>query len=330
MRNYNDMLYSWSTQPWDGRLNGPGYHNEASDSNFELFPATADMDGPEVYATEWNKRYGAGYGPRGYNFETVNALLPVIGYHALTIVQKLIENALSADIRTLILASLRVSVPSAWHQLQFDPYGRTNRVNEMLLQYIPGTASAHGVQLIAPYGIGEPVVFPTPTFDEEVYRPSLYEQPVELVMAAVTAVAIAACLAMLVVILAHARHAVIRAATPSFCALTILGAILMLMSNYFHTLVASDSHCAAQVWLLSLGFTLLFSSLFIKVRKHTHTLTHAERSAGLSVSSLIVSLFLIFSFFLFYFPPCSPVPFPFRPSASGRFSSRARSWWCKR
>jgi hypothetical protein len=45
---------------------------------------------------------------------------------------------------------------------------------------------------------------------------------------------------------------------------TIAGAILMLSSTFFASLVASDAHCAAQVWLLSFGFTLTYAPCFIK------------------------------------------------------------------
>jgi hypothetical protein len=47
---------------------------------------------------------------------------------------------------------------------------------------------------------------------------------------------------------------------------------LMLISNYFTTSVVDDSHCAASVWFLTLGFTTVFASMFIKVSIQLHTL----------------------------------------------------------
>lgn len=334
LRDPSDLTYTLTSQAWDFRLTGPSYRTRRSASSFELLPSTESCDGPEEFAKAFNRRFGhlypgqggggsgggggggdgdgkGGGSGRGWDFAAPNSVVPVLGYHALSIGQKLVETALTADVPSLVLASMRLSVPSVFHHMQFDPFGRTSRVNEVLLQYVPAASTTarpnpnpqpqpkpkpkpepkpnppHSVQLVAPYGIGVPPVYPLPTFSERVFSPRLYADPVEKVVAAFTGASLAACLGMLLALLGHARHAAVRAATPSFCALTVLGAMLMLLSNFVATLVATDAHCAAQVWLLSVGFTLLFSALFIKVRAHTHA-HRAQRSAAHHVARLIV------------------------------------------
>ena len=110
-------------------------------------------------------------------------------------------------------------------------------------------------------------------------------------MAALTTISIVLCLVFGFFLIRRSRHAVIRSATLSFCLLTILGAVLMLLSNYFHTSVESDSHCAAQVWLLSFGFSLLFSPLFIRTFRTWRIITtHRLTMLKLRDSDMILSV----------------------------------------
>lgn len=118
--------------------------------------------------------------------------------------------------------------------------------------------------LPSPYNIGSPPVFPLPSWKEREFAPVQYGTTGERAVLALTAVCIVLCAVLLALVLANYRAPVIRAATPSFCAVIILGAIAMLCSNFFATLVVDDVHCAASTWLLSIGFTLTFASLFIK------------------------------------------------------------------
>jgi hypothetical protein len=116
-----------------------------------------------------------------------------------------------------------------------------------------------------PYNIGRPPIFPMPTWKEREFAPVQYGTAGEQAVVALTALCIALCAVLLALVLANHRAPVIRAATPSFCAVIILGAILMLASNFFATLsVVDDAQCAASTWLLTVGFTLTFAALFIK------------------------------------------------------------------
>jgi hypothetical protein len=60
---------------------------------------------------------------------------------------------------------------------------------------------------------------------------------------------------------------VIRAATPSFCFVSQLGALVLMASTFVWTLYETDGTCLAKVWLIETGFTLLFASLFIKTAR---------------------------------------------------------------
>jgi len=118
--------------------------------------------------------------------------------------------------------------------------------------------------VLSPYNIGHSPVFPYPRWDERVFQPVFYSTPAERVILALTALYILLLLMLLVLVLLNVRAPVIRAATPSFCVVSICGAACMLASNFFATYVVTAARCAAQVWLLTLGFTLLFTALFVK------------------------------------------------------------------
>lgn len=85
-----------------------------------------------------------------------------------------------------------------------------------------------------------------------------------------TIVALCLCAFTAVFVLFYRRNPVIRATTPSLCVVIILGAALMLTSNFFATLTLDDEHCAASVWLLTIGFTCVFGSLFLRSTRIWH------------------------------------------------------------
>ena len=247
------------------RLRGPSYQNKATATQFELLPATATKDGPQVFAEAFEARYGPGrVGGNGvahpmYSPAWTELCSPAVMWGALMMMQKLVEAAPTLEVPAILAKAPSVSTPGVWHQIQFDRYGRTSRVNEILVQ-----KTQTQPLLLAPYNIGEQPIYPIPTWQERVFEPKWYSQSSEKAVLAVTSISIALCLILMGCVFRYWKSPVIRAATPSFCLVSIAGGVLMLASNYFATLVVSASHCAASTWLLTIGFTLVFSSLFIK------------------------------------------------------------------
>jgi len=83
-----------------------------------------------------------------------------------------------------------------------------------------------------------------PTWEERTFAPEFYKSTDEKIMVAINSVCIALCAALIGFVLVHYRSAIIRAATPSFSIVIIVGAMLMLASNYF----ASDISRARTCW----------------------------------------------------------------------------------
>ena len=71
--------------------------------------------------------------------------------------QKLIEKSGTRDVPSILAAAVTISTPGVYHQVQFDQYGRTARVNEMLLQKRNG-----GLGTSHTDNIESPPVLPTP------------------------------------------------------------------------------------------------------------------------------------------------------------------------
>lgn len=287
----DDLHWTMSTRPWDPQQKGPRYKNKISETNFELIAANATHDGPARWLDAFEADYGFGSQP-GHPFPHPMyipyqvSVVPVVAYGTMMLVQKLVETAMTASVEGLLAAAPQVSAPGVYNQVQFDRYGRTAPVNEVLVQY---TNVAGGTQLLAPVNIGVPAVYPLPTWKERVYAPEWYAQADEKILVAINSVCIALALVLAVLVLVHYRTPVIRAATPSFCLVIILGGVIMMTSNYFNTLVVNDAHCAAQVWLLTIGFSTIYGALFIKTfriwseaqRRRTLAASRAVRSASM-------------------------------------------------
>lgn len=267
MDDPTDIYFTWSTKPWDPQLKGSDYANVLSDTQFDLLPANSTVDGPTMFYNAFEAAYGpySGSGAGGvgahpfYTSTWTAGCQPAIAWGTMMIVQKMIETGDTLEVPSLLDSAKSISTPAVYHLLQFDQYGRTSRVNEVLLQKTSGTAT-----IISPYYLEVTPVFPLPTWEQRIFDPIFYSEANEKAMLAINSFCIFLCVLLIGVVLWNWKSAVIRAATPSFCLLIIFGGIMMLISNYFATLVVDDAHCAASTWFLTLGFTTVFSAMFTK------------------------------------------------------------------
>jgi len=97
-------------------------------------------------------------------------------------------------------------------------------------------------------------IYPMPKWEEREFNPSYAESATEVAALIVNSVCIAYALAIVIMVVRWWKFTVIKAATPSFCLIIILGAVLMLCSLYSWTNYDTDSGC----------FVIMFTSLFAK------------------------------------------------------------------
>jgi hypothetical protein len=87
------------------------------------------------------------------------------------------------------------------------------------------------------------------------------------IMLALVGVAIAALLALLVALFVWRKTRTLHSASPLFCALIAIGGLVAMLSNMVLALPRDAMSCAATTWLVHLGFTISFGSLFIKTQR---------------------------------------------------------------
>ena len=236
------------------KLRGPYYRAVNNSNNFEIWSSTPEFDSPMIFRRAYEKQF-----PTAQQLDGGNAI-PLVSAQSLQIIMKLVEYANSDNADLLRQASLRLSIPSLMGQLQFDTLGRpvdyelpVNQLDDNL-QY----------QLITPLGVGVESIYPLPTWDERIFNPSYYSTSTEVAVAIINGIALFYVVSLLVGIMLYSKHAVIKASTPLFCGLVIIGGMIMLVSTYFTGLYTCDEYCAVSSWLLTIGFTIMFSALFTK------------------------------------------------------------------
>ena len=250
----SDMAYWLTAAQWDWHLKGHSYSTTNTSYDLELFPATATLASPAVFRSALINYTGIQYSDSVIVYGA-DAL------QALTFIQKFIELAGSAAIPSILTASKAVTVPSVVGQLQLDTYGRTIVSDQLVFQQLLNTSRV----ILSPLSIASNPVLPMPTWDERTFSASVFGTSWVEVLALVTvSIAVLYTLAMMLGFLVFRKHPVIKAATPIFCLLVASGGLLMLLSVYNTSLYVTSSMCVAQYWLLSLGFSLMFTALFAK------------------------------------------------------------------
>lgn len=256
--------FIYGSIPNDLRVRLPSYHSPAptpEQPNWEPFPS--DPDGSRYSPKVLEAEYMADWGTSPAN---------VLGYSLLQyaavpliIATRLFYAAGTDDAVVMQQASLTLAEPSAVGLISFDEYGRLAQSTQYVVQH--GAASGD-IRLITPLDVGEPDVYPMPTFAERIGphdgSASFLGRDSEKAVVAVTTLANAYLLALLLAVLFNRHTAVIKSSAPAFCCLTLLGGMLCISSNYAHSFHAVAAACAANAWMLTTGFTLMVAALFAK------------------------------------------------------------------
>lgn len=89
------------------------------------------------------------------------------------------------------------------------------------------------------------------------------KQPLRISIYILASVLILLSLGLLIILIVKRNHSVIRKASPVLCWVIVIGAILCYMSTYFW-LQSGDGFCVMRVWLMCLGFAMMYGSFFAK------------------------------------------------------------------
>lgn len=238
---------------WLQELTGESYRAELTPSNFEAFPANSTHDSPAVFADAYEKRFQIEV-PDSLFFQAARAL------HATTIVQKLLEHSQSEETASLQQSAARIAMPGAFHEIQFEQWGRSLPFDNFVLQLMPDGRE----RILTPLGLGSDPILPMPLWSEREYSPHFLRKISDRLAFAFSAVAVAYLLGWLIWIVSCWHHPVLRISDPLFSALSLIGLIVLASSNFFSTFQEDNTSCTASTCMFWYGLTLGFAPLVLK------------------------------------------------------------------
>jgi hypothetical protein len=245
---------------WNAQVKGLDFKTINSSSSLEFYPAQLGKQSPAVFQEVFDKYYTEEYPPAYLSVAAVSA-------QSLNIVQKLVELSGSVDPKRWVEVSLFISVPSFYGRIAFDPYGRTRLIdsNQIILQYVGKTKETQQLNTLLPLTVrSAEAIFPTPTWQERHYRAFFFNVHSEQVVAGYTSIGVLICVYLFWWTVRWREAAILKAASIPFLLLFLVSTVMFVASNYFATLDQTRVTCAFQIWLITLGFTGMYGSLFLK------------------------------------------------------------------
>jgi len=108
------------------------------------------------------------------------------------------------------------------------------------------------------------LIYPAPGWNERVFKRE-FGDAIEIVLVAIVLVMIVANICWCIFTIKFWNHTVIRAASPSFLILVLLGSIMLYLSvlSFLPNLI-NDTLCKLRAWLLGIGFVVVFGAFFAK------------------------------------------------------------------
>lgn len=135
-----------------------------------------------------------------------------------------------------------------------------------------------------------------PSYRERVFHDPYMSRTSDLALTSIAGALIAVSLILIGAVVHWRDVAVIRAASPVFLVGMLLGSILMYLSVFSGTLEARTPACHVRIWLLGLGFILLFGSLVLKTYRVARLLDSGNMAIyKISDFQLLLVLFILLS-----------------------------------
>jgi hypothetical protein len=253
------IRYFWSTYIWDSRLTGYDFRAIHSNENLEIYSSIKNKYSPAVFLEKFLYNYPE------YTYSESSHIVASLATISLLIFQKLIEYSNSIEYNDLILASTIISVPSISGLIQFDRYGRFVTINNDLIiaQIDLVNPKTYKFNLIRPITT-DILVFPTPNWNERQYIYNPRTSGLEIGFITLNTFLICVLLYLIHFTVKNRYNVIIKASSPLFLTIFLIGQLCMCIGNYFYTLDSTVAECISFFWFVSIGFDLSFGSLFLK------------------------------------------------------------------
>jgi len=256
-----DPIYSQYlivSYPFLQKVRGYDFRAINTSNNLEIFGSNSIYDSPAVFIQKFNDNFPAvpePYAPAAAIFAT-----------GMLIIFKVIELTGSTQISNFILQSYSIRTPSHYGLLGFDEVGRfLGETKDIIFGQYVNVGDMQTFYPLTPLSIAQKPIYPMPTWIERTFDPNIRYSRAEKIFFGLTSIAIFYILFFMCIILKYRFHPAIKASSPIFLFIFLVGSILLLCSNFVNTLTQNKTTCSSQVWLLTLGFTLMYGSVFTRI-----------------------------------------------------------------
>lgn len=241
-----DSAYAIDSNFWDYRLRGEDY----ADSLYFRSTNASDAPAPLRWYQSFNETMG--YLP-GQNYEGV-------AFAACQVLHRAIERARSASADRVLAVLPQLQFTSFWGKITFNGFGYNELYPFAQVQYNERALPEIVYPLIAST---VDLVYPIPLWEERSQRLYAYWQGSEKAIVGIASIFMifTVALMILVAVLSN-KHRVIKAASPPFLLLFLFGSLLLYTGVIMWSLYVPTAVCNAVAWCLSVGFVVMFGSLF--------------------------------------------------------------------
>lgn len=234
---------------------------------------------PQTYAQNFRAQFG--YTPD--SFAAVGTAAPLYLWNA-------IRSADSTSWQDVSYSLGRSDFQTFWGRIYYAA-NHAVLVQPVTLQLLPNVGGA----TIAPPGLQtQELIYPMPAWDERVETTDWMVYSGDVIMTVLAAIASLLSLASVLLVLHYRDTQVVRAAQPAFLIIALVGSVLMYSSIYTWLYFVTDASCKALPWLLSTGFSLIFSCLASKTWR-VYRLFYNSKLRAVSLSQWPLFTFLFVS-----------------------------------
>lgn len=166
------------------------------------------------------------------------------------------------DTSQVVAALYLLNEASFIGQIGFSVWGQNN-VKDTIVVQSDGTAEN---QIVYPLGSQtEGFVYPAPSFDErKPFTWRYFWRTVEIIFTPIIGVFILSSLVLMLLTFQNSQRKAIRAASPLFLQLILLGSIFLYASYFAWFTQPTTVMCHLRIWIVAIGFFLMFGALLAK------------------------------------------------------------------
>eukprot|EP01125_Pyxidicula_operculata_P000425 TRINITY_DN10459_c0_g1_i1.p1 TRINITY_DN10459_c0_g1~~TRINITY_DN10459_c0_g1_i1.p1 ORF type:complete len:827 (-),score=177.16 TRINITY_DN10459_c0_g1_i1:146-2626(-) len=251
----SDLRYMLDYVLWDRRLVG----KEFTDTRVFTYDGTGPSSS-EQYAQAF-KNFSANYFTGGLDVDGINA---PAGFASGYFVESAVEKAKSSDPVEINKVLSIVLENSFYGTLGFNTFGQNDKKQVGTVMFDKNLV----LQLVSPLGSSTAeLIYPFPEWDKREFSSSYLGKGSEIAMFVIYGLTIAYTATCFGFLIKHWNRRSVKASSPIFLSIMLGGSLVLYSTVPFWMLHTNEGSCHMRVWLLNLGFTLLFGTLVAKTHR---------------------------------------------------------------